>query len=379
MMIDRSRILALLEKLVVTNSENPPGNERAVADVLRNHLAQYDIHAEEVGNDENRPNLVFSTHNGEFGNLLLHGHMDTVPVGSEENWSYDPFGAQISDGCLYGRGACDMKGPVAALAETMIQYKAENHDTPLVMLATSDEEAGLGGAQEVAESGILEGIEWGICAEPTSLGILLGGKGTFWTRIVAKGKSAHGSRPQEGINAISLCIEALESIAGEDFAYDESLLGKPTVNIGVIEGGTKINVIPEHCEVQIDMRTVEGQTSESILQSIKERLQDAGLEESIEIEIIDAHPPVLTPKDAEIVKIAEKVISETTGRHPDIATATYGTDCSVLQPEVGIMNIICGAGSIEQAHQPDEYIEIDQLLDSVEIYLEIARHFDKNR
>ncbi|MGV9170844.1 MAG: M20/M25/M40 family metallo-hydrolase, partial [Promethearchaeia archaeon] len=196
MMVNESRILGLLKELVATNSENPPGNERGVAEVLRDYLSQYDIRSKEVGDNENRPNLIFSTHDGDFGNLLMHGHMDTVPVGSKDNWSYDPFGAKVSSGRLYGRGACDMKGPLAALAETMIQYKKENHEMPLVMLATSDEEAGLRGAQQVSDSGILEGIKWGVCAEPTSLGILLGGKGTFWVKLLTTGKSAHGSRPQ---------------------------------------------------------------------------------------------------------------------------------------------------------------------------------------
>ncbi|MFO7835375.1 MAG: M20 family metallopeptidase [Candidatus Thorarchaeota archaeon] len=375
MMVNESRILGLLKELVATNSENPPGNERGVAEVLRDYLSQYDIKSKEVGDNEDRPNLIFSTHDGDFGNLLMHGHMDTVPVGSKDNWSYDPFGAKVSSGRLYGRGACDMKGPLAALAETMIQYKKENHEMPLVMLATSDEEAGLRGAQQVSDSGILEGIKWGVCAEPTSLGILLGGKGTFWVKLRTTGKSAHGSRPQEGINAISLCIEALEAITGEQFEYDESLLGAPTVNIGVIEGGAKINVVPEYCEAQIDMRTVEGQTTEYIAESMKSRLESAGLDEYVQIDIIDAHPPVLTPKDAEIVIAAKEAITEITGTTPELATATYGTDCSVLQPDVGITNVICGPGSIEQAHQPDEYIEIKELLTSVGVYLQIARYF----
>lgn len=377
MMVDTARVLDLLKTLVGTNSENPPGKERNVAMVLSNHLAEYGIHHTEVGDNSNRPNLVFSTHDGDFGDLLLHGHMDTVPVGSRDNWSYDPFGAEVSSGRLYGRGACDMKGSLAALAETMILYKEEGHQMPLVMLATSDEEAGLGGAREVAASSSLTGIKWGICAEPTSLDILLGGKGTFWVKLVAKGKSAHGSRPKEGVNAISLCMEALEIITGEQYEYKQSLLGDPTINIGVIEGGSKINVVPEQCQAQIDMRIVEGQTPESILESMKNRLKDEGLGNSIDFEIIDTTPPVLTQRNAEIVVVATEAVKKVTGSAPQLSTATYGTDSSILQPEVGITNIICGPGSIEQAHQPDEFIEIEELLNSVDIYLEVARHFDE--
>ena len=216
--MDQSRVLSLLKDLVSANSENPPGHEADVAKILKNHIEAHGISCTSVGPSK-RPNLIFSSHEGEKGDLVMHGHMDTVPIGDIESWSHDPFASEIADGKLYGRGSCDMKGPVAALVEALILYTEAKHVRPLVVLATSDEESGCSGAEEVAASGKLNGIKYGVCAEPTSLGILVGEKGMFWSKVVSTGKSAHGSRPEEGVNAIEACLKAIKILSGEPYPY----------------------------------------------------------------------------------------------------------------------------------------------------------------
>ncbi|MHA2042468.1 MAG: M20 family metallopeptidase [Candidatus Thorarchaeota archaeon] len=246
------------------------------------------------------------------------------------------------------------------------------------MLATSDEESGCTGAEEVAKSGKLKGVQFGVCAEPTSLNVLVGEKGIFWSRLVTEGKAAHGSRPEEGINAIELCIEALEVLTGSDYDFEEdTLLGTQTMNIGLIQGGVKVNVVPDICEARLDMRIVKGQSPEGILDSMNKRLDSAGLSNRARVEYIHGKPAVVTPYDSKIVSVSMAAVTKITGKKPSPTAATYGTDCSVLQPEIGIVNVICGPGSIEQAHQPNEFIEVDQLVQSVDVYLEIARHFSK--
>ncbi|MFQ5832222.1 MAG: M20 family metallopeptidase [Candidatus Thorarchaeota archaeon] len=374
-MTDKKRVLSLLKDMVATSSESPPGGEEEVAKILQDHLEGYGISCISVGTRE-RPNLIFSTSDDEKGSLVIHGHMDTVPAGSRETWKFDPFGAEIVNGRLYGRGAADMKGPLAALAETMILYKEENHSNPLVMLATSKEETGCMGAEEVAKSSLLNGVSFGVCAEPTSLNVLVGEKGTFWHRVVVEGKSAHGSRPLEGTNAIDLCIRALQVLRAQEYEYEEDdLMGEPTMNLGAISGGTTINVVPDHCEAEIDMRIVKGQTTESLLEEMIRRLMAAGLGDRVKVEYIHGKPAVVTPYQSEIVKVTMRAVKKVTGRHPSPTSATFGTDCSVLQPKIGIVNVICGPGSIEQAHQPDEYIRVDELIQSVDVYLEVARHY----
>ncbi len=376
-MTDKSRLISLTQELVATNSESPPGGEAEVAKVLRSHMEDHGISCVSIGPSK-RPNLLFSTIEAEKGPLVIHGHMDTVPAGPRESWKHDPFGGEIIDGLLYGRGAADMKGPVAALSEAMIQYSDEGHTTPLLMLATSDEESGCTGAEEVAKSGKLEGVQFGVCAEPTSLNVLVGEKGIFWSRLVTEGKAAHGSRPEEGINAIELCVEALEVLTDSDYDYEEdALLGTQTLSIGLIQGGVKVNVVPDMCEARLDMRIVKGQSPEGILASMNKRLESAGLSNRAKVEYIHGKSAVVTPYESEIVSVSMDAVTRITGVKPTPTSATYGTDCSVLQPKIGILNIICGPGSIEQAHQPNEFIEVDQLVQSVDVYLEIARHFSK--
>ncbi len=368
-----SRVSDLLRELVAVDSQNPPGHEAEVAKVLREHLESHGISCISVGASE-RPNLIFSTGDMLQGPLVLHGHMDTVPIGSIEEWHHDPLG-QMDGERFYGRGACDMKGPLAALAETMILYSQEHHNMPLLMLATSDEESGCSGAEEVAKSGVLKGVKYGVCAEPTGMSVLIGEKGMLWTRIVCRGRSAHGSRPELGVNAIELCIAALEVLKSEYYYEFDELMGSPTINIGLIRGGLKINVVPDRCEAHLDMRLVRGQDIDSVLVEMKAKIEAADLAENVKIEYIHGKPAVRTPPDAEIVRVSLDAVESVFGRRPVLRSSTFGTDCSVLQPKVGIINVICGPGSIEQAHQPEEYISLRELFASVDVYYRIARHF----
>ena len=274
-MADEKRVLDLARTLISTNSENPPGREKDVAAILREHMESHGIACVSVGSSD-RPNLIFHTHEDEKGPLVFHGHMDTVPVGDLEKWKYDPFAGEMIDGRLYGRGSCDMKGPVAALTEAVIQYSEQKHTIPLLLLCTSDEESGCSGAEVVADSGLLSGVRYGVCAEPTSLDVLVGEKGMLWSKVVVRGESAHGSRPQEGINAIQLCAKAIEIISEGDYHYEaDELLGEMTLNIGMINGGIKINVVPDYCEAQLDMRTVKGQTIDGVLSEMRSRIESA--------------------------------------------------------------------------------------------------------
>jgi succinyl-diaminopimelate desuccinylase len=376
--LQKNRVLSLLKEIVAANSENPPGHEEEVAKILREHMESYGISSITVGSDR-RPNLLFSSHDDQKGRLVFHGHMDTVPVGDPANWSHDPFRSEIVDGRLYGRGASDMKGPVAALSEALIIYTEERHSAPLLMLCTSDEESGCSGAEEIARSGQLDGVQFGVCAEPTNLDVLLGEKGLFWTRVVSTGKSAHGSKPEQGVNAITACLEAIQILTAEGYPYDDDvLLGKPTINIGTIHGGVKVNVVPDFCQAELDMRIVKGQTPELLLELMNNRLKAKGLSDRTRVEYLLGKPAVLTSIDSNIVQATIEEVERVTGVRPKIGTATYGTDCSVLQPKCNILNVICGPGSIKQAHQPNEYIRLHQMYQAVEIYLGIARRFDES-
>lgn len=377
-MSEESRVVRLARQMIAANSESPPGREREVADVIIEHMDAYGISHTSIGPHE-RPNLVFSTGEDTRGRLVLHGHMDTVPVGGRSQWSVDPLAGSIVDGRLYGRGSCDMKGPLATLAETMIRYKEKDHRMPLLLLCTSDEESGCSGAERVADSGILAGVNYGVCAEPTGLEVLVGEKGMLWTKVVARGKAAHGSRPHEGVNAIQLCMRAVEQLLNHDYPYEaDELMGEMTTDVGMIKGGIKINVVPDCCEAYLDMRTVKGQDLDSLILEMSGVLEEHKLSDRVKIEYIHGKAAVVTPKNATIVDVAVDAVERVTGQRPSISAATFGTDCSVLQPRIGIQNVICGPGSIEQAHQIDEFISIHQLEQAVDIYSIIADRFSSD-
>jgi succinyl-diaminopimelate desuccinylase len=377
-MPDISRTVKLAQQLIATNSESPPGREREVADVLVDHMSAYGISHKSVG-PHARPNLIFYTGEDISGQLVLHGHMDTVPVGELSQWSVDPFAGSMMSGRLYGRGSCDMKGPLATLAETVIRHKESGNKTPLLFLCTSDEESGCSGAEVVADSGLLAGVSYGVCAEPTDLSVLVGERGMLWTKAVARGKAAHGSRPHEGINAIQLCMRAVDELLRHEYPYEaDELMGEMTASVGMINGGIKINVVPDYCEAYLDMRTVKGQESNSMLLEMNRVLEEHHLSDRVEVEYVHGKAAVVTPEDALIVKVAIDATERVAGKRSSLSAATFGTDCSVLQPRIGILNVICGPGSIEQAHQPDEFISIHQLEQAVDIYSKIAEQFSSD-
>jgi acetylornithine deacetylase/succinyl-diaminopimelate desuccinylase-like protein len=205
----------------------------------------------------------------------------------------------------------------------------------------------------------------------------LGEKGVVWVRVTAKGKTGHSSRPETGMNAIDLCIQAIHVLTHGVYPSEpDAFLGNHTMNVGKIEGGTQQGVIPDTCKALIDMRIVKGQTPESITDLMKKHLDDAGIGQNVSIENYNSSYTTITPTDSKIVQFASKAIEDLTGTQPELGVATYGSDSSVLQNRVGIFNIIYGPGSIAQAHQPNEYIEIDQLLKSIDVYLHIARAFN---
>ncbi|UCD72592.1 MAG: M20/M25/M40 family metallo-hydrolase, partial [Candidatus Bathyarchaeota archaeon] len=176
------------------------------------------------------------------------------------------------------------------------------------------------------------------------------------------------------------CTQALTALIQEEYPYEsDELVGKYTISVGLIKGGTKINVVPDYCEAHLDLRFVKGQTVESLTEMMNLRLDEAGLSDYVEIEQIHEKPMVTTPLDSEIVRVSLDAVEMVVGRRPVPAVATYGTDCSVLQTKIGITNVICGPGSIEQAHQPDEYIPLDQLYRSVDVYLAISRVFGSGK
>ncbi|MCL6453332.1 MAG: M20 family metallopeptidase [Alicyclobacillus sp.] len=379
--------IEFLKKLIRIRSINPPGNEGEVAQAIAELLVKHGLEAKCLELEEGRANLVGWLRGNSTSNrkrtLAVSGHMDVVPAG-QIPWRHDPFSADEVDGKIYGRGTVDMKGGLAALVFAMLELKEEgavlNGDVQL--LATAGEEAGAVGSKRLYEAGYMDEVDALLVAEPTGGKIMVANKGVLWVEITTYGKTAHGSLPHAGINAIAHMSSILHALFHEfEMSYEpDPLLGGPTFSVDVIEGGVKTNVVPDRCRIEIDFRTVPSQKHEHILEELQ-RLID-GVRRSTpdlraEMRVFNDLPSVRTDPEDPFVRIVQEAVQEVYGEERPLSGVTAYTDCSRLVPPGSKQQpfvIICGADTA-LAHQPDEYIEVETFLQSIQLYKTIMKKY----
>jgi succinyl-diaminopimelate desuccinylase len=346
-------------ELVRLDTVNPPGREEAAASLLGDRLraAGFDVTFHEHA--PGRPSVVARLE-GEGPALCMTGHLDTVPLGGAP-WSVEAFG-ELRDGRLYGRGSSDMKGGVAAIVAAAERLGRG----PLEIVLCAAEETGCEGALHLAESGALGRAGAVLVAEPTGGVPHVAHKGVLWARATTEGKSAHGSSPHLGRNAIYPLAAAVAALAELDFEVEpHPILGEPTLNLGTINGGSGINLVPDRAEAGIDIRTVPGMTSSDVLDRLRSL---AGAEVTIEA-ILDL-PPVSTDPDDPFVRSAAEVAGSSGGG------LAYFTDAAALTPAYGTPpTVIWGPGEAAQAHQTDEWASAEKIEAAAEGYYELARRW----
>ncbi|QSO49370.1 M20 family metallopeptidase [Alicyclobacillus mengziensis] len=376
----------VLKQIVQIPSINPPGDELPVAIVLKQLLDNYGIENRLIDLGDNRANLVAWLRAAEpFSNgpvLTLSGHMDVVPAGQVE-WEFPPFDAREEDGKIYGRGTSDMKGGLVGLVFAMIELKEQGVrlQGDVKLLASAGEEAGAFGARKFVDMGYMDDVDALIIAEPSNENVFVAHKGALWVEITTYGKTAHGSTPELGVNAIehmNRIVTGLFQNFNMEFSVDP-LLGSPTWNIAVIEGGVKTNVVPDKCRIEIDIRTVPSQRHEDILDSLQEVL-DAVQEESpqmkAEMRVINDLPPIYTDPSHPFVCMVRDATANVYGEQKPIKGMSGYTDGAVLSPvERGVPAVIIGGGRGELAHQPNEFINTDKFLRAIELYKDIIIRF----
>lgn len=362
---------ALLQELIRIPSVNPDcapdqgatGEEtcaRWVGSFLENCGA--DVIYEEVR--PNRPNVIarFPSHSTKKG-VLLAPHIDTVSVAG---MTVDPFAADIVDGKVYGRGASDTKGTMAAMLWALHTLKEElaTLQRPIAFVGLMGEEADQPGSTHFAAQHGDE-FDFALVGEPTNLETVHAHKGCVWLELVTKGRSCHGSTPHEGANAIRPffdhlphLIKTIESILPK---YHDETLGTPTLNVGMIKGGSSPNIVPDSCSVTLDFRETPSFNDDGgSLALVRKLLADEGLEELFEIKILCDSVPLFTPPETDGVRRLQSIGSKLT-------TAPWFCDAGRLS-EGGIQSVACGPGSIAQAHTKDEFLAINDLESGVEFY-----------
>jgi acetylornithine deacetylase len=381
-----------LMKLVGTPSVNPMGRavsgaefyEHQITALLEKLLADRGIATRRQPIAEKRDNLLARVDgdprldNGG-GLVLLEVHQDTVPV---EGMTIPPFAAEVREGRLYGRGACDVKGGMAAMLGALVQLAEERpRPRPTVVLAcTVNEEHGFTGATGLCElwtrttdAFFPRKPDGAIVAEPTNLRVVVAHKGMVRWRCHTRGRAAHSCDPQLGNNAIysmGRVVRALEHYAREVVGglAEHPLCGRPTLSVGTIRGGVSVNIVPESATIEIDRRLVPGEEPETAWRHVVDFVaRESGASEHIEHERPFMQSRGLSDRDNHW--LAEKVVAAAhgvTGKPAATIGVAFGTDAAAITA-AGVPSVVFGPGSIEQAHTADEWVPMDEVEQAAEI------------
>jgi succinyl-diaminopimelate desuccinylase len=373
-------VTELLQQLISIESHAEVSDrETAVGAFLLTWFEDRGIEAVLQPVEGSRANLVARIPGrGDAPGLLLNGHLDTVPGGQMRS----PFLPRVENGNVWGRGACDMKGAIAAMACAMDQTARHVGEGRLAgdlwFAGTIGEETGSIGVKTLVERGVP--CAYAVVGEPTSLRIGVAHKGASFLRVTISGRGAHGSRPEDGVNAISYAtrlVQWLESELKERCTLrTHSLLGTSTVNVGRIIGGTHPNIVAERCVLEVDRRTVPGDTAavEEIREGVSTLLGGvAGLDWRVEEMEETAHVPHLpleTPTQSEFVLSVQRVCRAMDLDDTPVGVP-YWTDGGHLAAH-GIQTVVLGPGSIANAHGPREYVPLEELRTSERLYRDLA-------
>lgn len=351
-------------------------SNRGVIDLLANWLEDLGFRCEILPIEEqsNKANLLATLGQGS-GGLVLAGHTDTVPYNAEK-WQQDPFQLKEHNECWYGLGATDMKGffPVALAAAA--QFKSEQLTAPLMILATADEESSMCGARALVEQGRPKG-RYAVIGEPTSLRPVRAHKGIMMEAIRITGQAGHSSNPSLGRNAMEdmhLVLAELLAFRGElQRQYQNPLfeINYPTLNPGYIHGGDNPNRICGHCELHFDLRPLPGMDLVQLRGLIETRLGKLQQASGMAIQFESLFPGVPAYEQAQnsaLVAAAEKL----TGFNAE--AVAFATEAPFLQ-QLGHETIVMGPGSIDQAHQPNEFIAISQIDPAIHTVTGLIRQF----
>jgi acetylornithine deacetylase len=372
----------LLSDLVSIPSVNPMGRALTGPDVLETRLTSYleawfrerDIPWERQPVCPGRDNILvrYDAPNASR-TILFDVHQDTVPT---DGMTIAPFDPVISGGRLYGRGACDVKGSMAAMLVAFERLWTERPkgSASVVLACTVDEEFTHKGSTSLASSA--HGADLGIVAEPTRLNLVHCHKGAVRWKVRTKGVACHSSRPDQGINAIYRMGEVLPILASIAEALATSspdpILGPPSLSVGRIEGGQSVNVVPDWCEVEIDRRVIPGEVPLECLARVRQEVaQRLGNPDWLEFSEPWVEMPALRPNITPWLDPIRSAVATATGRSPEVFGVPFGTDAGPLGV-TGLPCLVFGPGDIAQAHTKDEWIELDQVAQAAEAYYQIA-------
>jgi len=363
--VDRDRLVERLAELVRTRSENPPGEEAAAGALTESYCKDLGLAVEVHQAEPGRPNVIARTGNGRGPRLTYCSHIDVVPAGNPDLWERDPYSAHVADGVMHGRGSADAKGPCAAALEAvnlLIDSGTELNGT-LELAFVSDEEAmGFKGAGWLVEQRIVE-PDLAIVGEPTSLRLVRAQRGANWIRLTTHGLAGHGSAPERGRNAINYMSEVVSHLDATVPDITHEVLGGPSLNVGTITGGEKVNIIPASCSVEIDRRSIPGETPDDLIAQLETAVELAKTrypELTATVELMFAGMPFEVDPTSELVTTVANAIAGVTEKPAELVGFRGASDARFMA-EMGAQTIVLGPGDIATAHTAREHINLDDL------------------
>jgi succinyl-diaminopimelate desuccinylase len=363
--MEETDIIRILKRLVQFPTVNPPGRTKEIINFLVSEVfKESDGFINEIIPYQKRNielhNLVSKIGTGPQ-KIILSGHLDVVPAGDLSLWRYPPFSAEIEDGKLYGRGACDMKAGITMLIGTIMKLKKypELLDRyTFLFLGSADEEAGMTGALTCVRKGVMEDAILLIVAEPTNMKLGIAEKGLLWMDLYIRGKAAHASIPSSGLNSIEGAMKLIPYLYKCLDVTEDNLLGKSSLNIGKIEGGIANNIVPEETKLSIDYRLIPKQDLNIIVNRVKEL--DLTPYELI-AKTTNTLPAVKTELNLPFIQNLKQITNS------DFVGLPYATDTAVLiNPKRPVPFLIFGPGDAQVVHRENEFVEIEDLVKSID-------------
>ncbi len=361
--------VSLLQDLIRIPSCDPPGGELAVARHLHAVLTGIGVTSRLDEFLPGRANVVARVRGrGDRPALVFSSHLDTLPVGTEP-WSFDPFGGDLVEGEVRGRGATDMKSALAAFvaaAEVLHHGPALGGD--VILMFTAGESANCIGARRLVAEGAQAEIGAFLCGEPSDLDLVIVEKAILWLRATATGRVGHVSGGG-GVNAIHLMMEALTALRGVVLdTPSHPLLTPPTLTVGRIDGGTAVNLTPDRCTAEIDVRFAPGISAEAVVAQLLPALPDG-----VVLDITDFKPAVEEPADSAFLAICASAVQAETGREPRKLGVSYYSDGAILLEGLSVPFAILGPGRLGHSGGRDEAVDAAAVRTAARLYAAIAR------
>jgi acetylornithine deacetylase len=365
------RATEILDRLIAFPSVSRASNLDLIH-YVRDFLRQIGVDAEIIPNEEGtKANIHATLGPADAAGILLSGHTDVVPTDGQA-WTSDPFRMTKRGDRLFGRGTADMKGFIACVLALVEETAGRTFNRPLHLAFSYDEEIGCVGVRRLIDILAQRSNRPSMCVigEPTSMQTVIAHKGKVAGRIVCTGRECHSSHAPEGLNAIHLATDMVstlrslqDTIIAEGGHDHDFVVPFTTLHVGTISGGTALNIVPNHCSLDFEIRNIPTDNPADFLDRIAERAGELTKEArarfantGIAVEIVNTYPGLNTDPDAAVVRHVQKL---TNGG--SLGKIAFGTEGGLFRERLDIPTVVCGPGAIRQAHQPDEFIELDQI------------------